>query len=361
VLEIARIGSAKRRGYFMNMSRFTRYLPVLLLTLVPFLFSATTFAYTVPQKAGQITEYSLPGRTSDPRSITQGSDGNLWFTDYSRGRIGRITPQGSITEYSVGACCPFDITTGPGGDLWYTVGDDNGKLNASYIGKTTLQGKSTLYPLFSRDHRIPQSITQGSDGNLWFTGDSINLHDQGDGFIGKMTPAGKITLIHLGANSIPVDITTGTDGNLWFTENDSLFTGVVQLNPSTLKLTKYPLAHSDLLSITTGPDGNLWFTDFTPGKIVEFNLSTSQFSKYTIPTSNSKPWGITTGPDGKLWFTEIGGNKIGRLNPKTAKITEFPIPTPKSFSTDITAGPDGNVWFVESGTGTGKIGKITTA
>ncbi|HLX41369.1 MAG TPA: hypothetical protein VKR42_12610, partial [Ktedonobacteraceae bacterium] len=226
----------------MNALRLARYLPMLLFTLVPFLLSPTTFAHTVPQKAGQITEYSLPGRTSDPRSITKGADGNLWFTDYSRGKIGRITPQGTITEFPVGACCPSDITTGPGGDLWYTVGDDNGKLNASYIGKSTIQGKSTLYPLFSQDRRTPFTIDSGPDGNLWFTGYDINLHDHGDGFIGMMTPSGKVTLIHLGANGIPVDITTGSDGNLWFTENDPSFNGVVQLNPSTLKMTKYPLA-----------------------------------------------------------------------------------------------------------------------
>ncbi|MEO8973007.1 MAG: Virginiamycin B lyase [Ktedonobacteraceae bacterium] len=343
----------------MNVSRLTRCLCVLLFTLFTLMLSPTTFAHTVPKKAGQITEYSLP-KNSDPQGITTGSDGNLWFTEYIRGKIGRITPQGTITEYRVNACCPSDITSGPNGDLWYTVGDDNGKLNASYIGKITLQGKSTLYPLFSQDRRVPFSITVGPDGNLWFTIYQLNSHDLGDGVIGQMTPSGKITLIQLGANSIPLDITAGPDGNLWFTESDKSFIGLVQLNPSTLKLKKYPMPNGDPLSITTGPDGNLWLTDFTPGKIAEFNLSTSKFSTHAIPTPNSRPWGITTGPDGNLWFTESGGNKIGRISPVSHAITEFPIPSPNSFPTQITPGPDGNVWFVESIIGASKIGKITT-
>ncbi len=344
----------------MNMSRFTRYLPMLLLTVVPFLFSATTFAYTVPQKAGQITEYSLP-KNGVPQGITTGSDGNLWFADNGRDKIGRITPQGTITEFPLKACCPSDITSGPNGDLWYVVGQVKSRATASYIGETTTQGKSKLYPIFSRDQHVPISITMGPDGNLWFTMYQFNSHDQGDGLIGQMTPSGKVTFIHLGAYSSPLDITTGPDGNLWITEYDRSFIGLIQLNPSTFKLTKYPMPHGDPLSITTGPDGNLWFTDFTPGKIAEFNLATSKFSTYAIPTPNSRPWGITTGPDGNLWFTESGGNKIGRFNPKTTVITEFPIPTPNSYSTVITAGPDSNLWFVESAPGVGKIGKITTA
>ena len=41
-------------------------------------------------------------------SIAKGPDGNLWFTERSRNRIGRITPNGVITELTT------QIRTGSG-------------------------------------------------------------------------------------------------------------------------------------------------------------------------------------------------------------------------------------------------------
>jgi streptogramin lyase len=51
---------------------------------------------------GQVTEFTAGLTTnSGPNRIAEGPDGNLWFTEgKSRGRIGRITPTGAITEFS---------------------------------------------------------------------------------------------------------------------------------------------------------------------------------------------------------------------------------------------------------------------
>src|SRR5207245_11434516 len=73
----------------------------------------------------------LPARTplSGPDSITVGPDGNLWFTEDSGNKIGRITPAGVITEFPLppnlncppnGINSPLGITAGPDGNLWFT-------------------------------------------------------------------------------------------------------------------------------------------------------------------------------------------------------------------------------------------------
>ena len=41
--------------------------------------------------AGAITEFAVPIATSEPRKITSGPDGALWFTNNSNNTIGRIT------------------------------------------------------------------------------------------------------------------------------------------------------------------------------------------------------------------------------------------------------------------------------
>jgi virginiamycin B lyase len=50
-----------------------------------------------------------------------GPDNNLWFTEYKRGQIGRITTSGEITEVSVPPIGgkPVGITAGPDGNLWF--------------------------------------------------------------------------------------------------------------------------------------------------------------------------------------------------------------------------------------------------
>jgi len=79
---------------------------------------------------GHITKFALPRHKDQddasgvgaPLTIAAGSDGNLWFTEFAR-RIGRISPQGRFTEFSLPdrpCCIPFYITTGPDGNLWFT-------------------------------------------------------------------------------------------------------------------------------------------------------------------------------------------------------------------------------------------------
>ena len=68
---------------------------------------------------------------------------------------------------------------------------------------------------------VPQGITAGPDGNVWFTEHNV-------GKIGRITPAGVITEYPLpNALSGPYDITLGPDGRLWFTEYDAGKLGVL--------------------------------------------------------------------------------------------------------------------------------------
>jgi virginiamycin B lyase len=85
--------------------------------------------------AGVITEFPIPTAHSDPRDITTGPDGNLWFTEQDSSKIGRITPQGVITEFGTPTANihPIGITAGPDGNLWFTVSEP------PQIGRITTQ------------------------------------------------------------------------------------------------------------------------------------------------------------------------------------------------------------------------------
>ncbi len=110
---------------------------------------------------------SRPGSRAGtkPNGIVAGPDGNLWFTETTTGKIGRITPTGVVTEFSNGITAnsrPFGITVGPDGNLWFT------ELTGR-IGRITPAGVVTEYSTGITSGSQPEEITTGPDGNIWFT------------------------------------------------------------------------------------------------------------------------------------------------------------------------------------------------
>lgn len=302
-----------------------------------------------------IKEYQLSGYPV-PTSITVGSDGALWFTEYEGNKIGRITTTGVVTEYPVPMVGSQlsqlnTITAGPDGALWFT------ESYARKIGRITTAGVLTEYTLPSS--AWPWGITAGPDGALWFTGTAL-------GGIGRITTAGLVTEYPLPAGRAPTDITGGPDGALWFIEFGANQIGRMTLDGLlTAEFPLSPISCSCLVpaGIGAGPDGDLWFAKdidkigriSTSGAVTVYPLAPHRW-----------PGHFTTGPDGALWFTESGGGSydeaiqsyIGRIT-TGGVITEYLIPTQHSNPGGLTLGPDGALWFTEQVSG--KIGQLILA
>ncbi len=235
---------------------------------------------------------------------------------------------------------PTAIVAGPDGNLWFT------DLGTSEVGKVTPAGQITVYSSGLTPNSSPEGITAGPDGNLWFV-------ETAAGKIGRINPStGQITEFTQGLSSgaEPVDITSGPDGNLWFTEFGTDKIG--KINPSTGAITEYSSgisAGAQPSDITVGPDGNLWFTEQGRAAIGRINPTTGVVTQYSQGiTANSLPTGIAAGSDGNIWFTEHNDHKIGMLNPTTGAVTEYPISVtgPSGYTlVDITTGSDGNLWL----------------
>jgi serine/threonine protein kinase len=311
--------------------------------------------------AGSISEFPLAAN-SQPQGITAGPDGNLWFTEFNAVKIGRISPNGTVTEFPVPTANPGWITAGHDGNLWFTeyISNTSGR---NHIGRITTSGNITEYPV-PTINSDPNHITAGHDGNLWFT--EINK-------IGRITTSGSITEFPLPTtHSAPNDITAGPDGNVWFTDTGDDKIGRISPNGT---VTEFPIpANSAPIGITTGPDSNVWFTEqiYNNTEIIGSKIGrispSGSITDFPLPTANRLADQITAGPDGNLWFTEDFANKIGRIT-TSGNITEFPLPTASCNSIGITTGPDSNVWFTEQiykGSGNNfeiigsKIGRITS-
>src|SRR5262249_11556373 len=150
--------------------------------------------------AGVITEFSV-GSNSQPNLITAGPDGNLWFGEFGNGqfpgKIGRITPAGAVTEFGGLSDEVYGVTAGRDGNIWFT------ESSHFRIGRITPAGVITEVALTSAG-AVPSEITTGPDGNLWFT-------EAGRNRIGRITPAGALT--EFSAGDIPVGIAVGPDSN----------------------------------------------------------------------------------------------------------------------------------------------------
>ena len=156
-------------------------------------------AQTSPGTSDGITHFQLSNGDSYPYDIVEGRDGNMWFTEQFGLAIGRITPEGTVTEFPEPYSDLLGITAGPDGNIWFTA-------RSGAIGRITPTGTVTMFPVGGG----PSDITAGPDGNLWFT---QRYSDQ----IGQITPSGTITEYQIPiANAQPGEIRTGPDGNIWF-------------------------------------------------------------------------------------------------------------------------------------------------
>jgi streptogramin lyase len=304
--------------------------------------------------ANSFTEYLLPSAGAKPFAITEGADGNMWFTEANSDKVAKITATGMITEYPIStAGSPGYIVAGPSGHLWFTehFAPMNGSVRtATVIDEMAVNGKIVKQYNVPTFAGLISGLAAGPDGTIWYTDPIGNS-------VGKLTPAGTATMYPLANGTGPGNIASGPGGNLWFTEN--FWSG--RVGSRIAKITTAGKISEYQLATNAGPDavaathaGNRWFTEAGTNKIGKVTTA-GTVTDYTVPTPNSSLFGITESSDGNHWFTENGGNKIGRITAAGA-ITEYAVPTPRALPEDIAAKSDGTLWFTEAGGN--KIGTI---
>jgi streptogramin lyase len=285
---------------------------------------------------------------SGPSGMTTGPDGNLWFVESTANKIGRLTPAGTLTEFSAGLPANaglFGITRGPDGNLWFT------ESNVGRVGYITPAGVITQFSSGIKKDGSPHGIATGADGRLWFA-ESVGNR------IGRITTTGSVTEFGagIGAGSSPWGITAGPDGNLWFSERGKSRVGRITLSGV---VTEFGLPSGLPTGITSGPDGNIWIAESaSPGHIARMTTGGTVTEFSAGLTVNGGPTDIVTGSDGNLYFTESSGSgALGQITP-SGTITEYASGL-SSAPSSISQGGDGNVWFSES-TGA-RVGRLTVA
>jgi virginiamycin B lyase len=286
-----------------------------------------------------LKQFRVPTDNSQPRSITNGSDGNRWFTlgtENVPSKIGRITPAGVITEFgpACATCIVTDIIQGPNDVLYYTSNDPIlGRITTSgtildpiqipnstaVAGDLAVHGNEIWFTDFNNDSLWRYNVDSGqftqfnvpephdavvdAAGFVWFTAPS-------EPGIGRLDPAtGAFTVTQ--TNLIPWQLTIAADGDIWFTSR-FVPQGVGRLVPATGEVTEFPLTNVGPEGIAASPDGTVWFTQTTKGNIAR--ITDAGVITEGKVVKNSEPFGITVAPNnGDPWYTMFEANKIATL------------------------------------------------
>jgi streptogramin lyase len=285
---------------------------------------------------GKLKQYKLPTDGSNPRNITEASDGNLWFSEsFSTTQtfghnIGRITPVGDITEFPVcDFCFPGDIAQGPDGFIYFASNEG--------LGRMTTAGAVEFVA-------APFSV---GGNNLDVHGDDIWITDFNKRLLWRYdtsTSPAEFTSFSLGAlSSGPTDVAVDAQGDVWFGATDSDNQDFIgELDPEAGTTTRTSVTAVPR-SIDIATDGKVWFTArFTPqavGYVDPGNGTTQVFPM------DGGPEGIAAAADGSMWFTRTTGGSVAQITPDGA-ITNESKAIRDSEPFGITVASTGDPWSV---------------
>ena len=301
--------------------------------------------------AATLKQFKVPTLNSQPRAITNGSDGNRWFTEGTEftgapAKIARIMPSGAIAEFAPTAddgcnfCIITDIAQGPVGVLYITSNDpalmrfDTATTsflapiqmpNSIALGGTVAvsandawitdfnndvvwrlrlaDGQFTSFPVTD-----PGDVAVDAAGNAWFTQPG-DVNAPGTSAIGRIDAAtGEVT--RTTTTVAPRSVTVAADGQVWFTAR---FTpqAVGRLNPSTGAVTLFGLTDVGPAGIAAAPDGSVWFTQETKGNAAR--ITNDGVITEGKAVKSSTPFEIAVAPDGSPWYTLMSANKVATL------------------------------------------------
>jgi streptogramin lyase len=264
----------------------------------------------------RFTQYRVPTDNSEPRYITVGSDGNVWFTEGNafftpnpdpntggtfHNQIGRITPAGNIDEFRVDGCPCFlnDIVQGPNDILYITT---NSNLLVSITTAGTVQFIETPFA-------VGDSLARRGD-DLWindFNTGSIWRYNVQTGVFSEFPMPG----------STPQDVAVDAQGIVWFSGTDANGEGQIgRLNPRNRRVTATPVTGSSPGHMAIASDGKVWFTDRFNHRVGYLDPSNrNQVTQFGTLTPNAGPQDIAAANDGSMWFTQATVGNVARITP----------------------------------------------
>lgn len=157
-------------------------------------------------KTGKVSEFSTGDGNSSVWDVVVGPDGDIWFSDAGLNVIGRFNPKTLKFEASIKVPgyypVPWGMLRASDGSIWFTERSE-GKIATVIDGKVRAFGANSHAP-------YPDALAQGPGGIIWVT-------DQLGGTIARFNPKTRefLPAITLPSGDQPTGIVAGAHGNIW--------------------------------------------------------------------------------------------------------------------------------------------------
>lgn len=292
--------------------------------------------YTAPDshavvrvKGSEAVTYALPGDAKPGQIVSGEGEEDLWFTDWGRSSIWRITAKGDVDEFRTPTRSsnamgppgqgsnPAGIAVGPDGNIWFT------ESLADVIGRITPEGEITEYPLPDRDrvHANPWAITGGHDDAVWFTKQLTNE-------LGRLDPAtGTMSVVPLSAGSGAGMVGGGSsldfapDGRFWMDKpRGSVMATTPSGNVSTYAVFSEP---ASITSVVADSSGRVWVADAARGRLAHLAVSNGKATEVPLPPGPANRMQGTAGgatasidvlDEGSVWVSQPTAGRIAHLD-----------------------------------------------
>jgi virginiamycin B lyase len=266
---------------------------------------------------GTIHEYHITGLKNGALVawgiVVDNSRQVVWFPDLSSNSIwGFNMSSNKFLQYKIPTpnSFPFRLSLDKNHDVWFT------ELSAGKIGELTPNGTIAEYGVPQSGDTEPSGITVDSLGKIWFTlagTDSIGYFYNGNFTIQNLT----------GIISTPVGIAVDSHENVWITQHGPSF--ISELNPEahlikTISTSNNSLTYSLPYFISVDSNDNIWFNEHQGNAMSEFIPSSSTLVEYFIPTrivsEGNISYALTSAlsNNGQPWYTELFTGKVGTVN-----------------------------------------------
>jgi streptogramin lyase len=170
-------------------------------------------------------EYALTAGSESYEDVTSGPNGHLWTVedgvsgadaivevDPGTGNVVNTFAMPTVTDATYG------LVTGTDGNLWF------GDYTAKSAVVMTPAGVYTSHALTGR----PTSVTNGPDGAVWLTEEFPDMIARVDTITGAVHEYSPLPTVSTPPPSMnPLGIVTGADNNLWFSESTGTALGVL--------------------------------------------------------------------------------------------------------------------------------------
>jgi virginiamycin B lyase len=283
-----------------------------------------------------------------PGFIAAGADGNLWFTGSGVAKVGRLTPAGSESDYTISSAAKTElIAAGPDG-VWFT------EPLAGSIGRITASGALKEFHVVPGPYSLLTfyQIAAGSDGAVWFSEPERRS-------LGRLTPSGAYSEVPLppvaalaNAPAGPLGVSPGPAGVIWFTA----VAGSAQPAGNVLgeidaadKVTYHVIPEPASLTVsllTRASDDSLWMystgTQTLPSAVGHYEAGLP-IRTFDVPGKTDEAYGLAAA-GATAWFTQLTSGTVLSIN-SAGHFTSYTIPIHPLLLTGLTATPDGALWF----------------